>query len=724
MPKFQSQLKPLSPARLQQANRRGSRVSNPASAFSTIDAENFNFNTLNHIFYQGRRDRLQRYDAYDQMDMDADIHRALDIIAEHCTQKDAKTGVPFKINVENDIISHEDSETLFELMSIWNKQNDWDNLAFRTVRNTIKYGDFFFIRDPETFDLFPLSPRNVEGAYVDDEDSSIIGYMCVDLKKNFKFMQEVNTVSPAASQYRKGRFSYSAQQDKGKTYSGIFEAKDIVHISMSEGIEVGGNGQNADIWPFGESMLERIYKDYKARSLLEEAEVIHRIQRAPSRRVFYIDVGKTRPDKADSYARKVKNELMQKRIPSKSGGQDAIDSVYNPISQMEDLFLTVTADGRGTKVETLEGQAWSDEGPLKYFYNKMNKGLGIPNSYMAGPEDGGSVYNDGRVGTAYIQEGQFAKMCERIQDLFDNIFDLEFKLYLDFRGIHVNSGYFEVKFVEPMNFAEYREAELNETRLNLLSNALGLPFMSKRFAMKKFANWTDDEILDNEHQWSEENLGAIARQYDQQNELGGMGVGGTGLNTAFGGTDFTGGGFDTDFGAGELGGETGGTTSPGGLGGNIPGGTTSPGGLGGGNLGGGAGAAATPPGTESFRLNTNKQMLNEMMRSIQYSDNPNALKLLEEELKNMRIRQIVTEEDIELNADDLVAIPNRPEEKTEGPDDKLFYKDRETGDSVVKLSFIRKLRLERESNREALVARLLTLQKIYGSSDSGGGLGF
>lgn len=714
---FKARIKAPNQSRVIQANKRMGAIANaPRQWADSLDAENFNFSVLNQIFYGGRRDRIQRYDVYDAMDMDSDIHRALDIIAEHCTQKDAKTKTPFQVVVDDDTISHEDTETIFEMLKIWNRQCNWDNQAFRTIRNIIKYGDFFFIRD-ENFTLYPTSPRSCAGAYVDDETGEIQAYHFTGLKKKFNTMLETQEQNPSVTMYKSGRSAGGAQEDKGKTYSGVFEAKDIIHLSMSEGMEVGGNGQNNDIWPFGESILERIYKDFKARSLLEEAEVIHRIQRAPSRRVFYIDVGKTRPDKAESYARKVKNELQQKRIPSSHGGQQSVDSVYNPVSQMEDLFLTVTADGRGTKVENLEGQAWTDEGPLKYFYNKVNKGLGVPTSYMAGPEDGGSMYNDGRVGTAYLQEYQFSNSCVRIQDLNDNYLDKEFKLYLEFRGIQIHSSSFELKFIEPMNFAEYRENALNDERLNHLQNALGIDMLSKRFSLKKFGNFSDDEILENEHLWMEENMGAIARQYDQDNELGGMGVGLSGMGGGFTGMDeFGGPGMD------EFGDQNMGMGPQGGMGG-IDGGMGAGAQMGGMGAGGGAGGGM---GMENYKRKVTN-ILQETVKSLQYTNlKPEQIQeAVMNEIQSLRDR--LSEEDVTIKANDLIAIPNKPEEKEVSSPDRLFGGKKEEGEKVriLDLSYVRKLRLERERNRKELIKRLFLMQTIYKSaSDQGGGMGF
>lgn len=131
----------------------------------------------------------------------------------------------------------------------------------------------------------------------------------------------------------------------------------------------------------------------------------------------------------------------------------------------------------------------------------------IPSSYLpTGSDDGGSNFNDGRVGTAYIQELRFNKYCERLQSLMNEPFDLEFKLYLHNKGINIDSNIFDLKFNPPQNFASYRQAEMDTARVNTFNTMVAIPMISKRFALKRFLGLTTEEVTENETLWKEENI--------------------------------------------------------------------------------------------------------------------------------------------------------------------------------------------------------------------------
>jgi hypothetical protein len=270
-------------------------------------------------------------------------------------------------------------------------------------------------------------------------------------------------------------------------------------MSLNEGLDV--------FWPFGRSVLEQIYKVFKQKELLEDAVLIYRVQRAPERRIFKIDVGNMPSHLAMAFVERVKNEMHQRRIPTiTGGGQNMMDSSYNPLSINEDYFFPQGQDGRGSSVETLPGgQNLGEIDDLKYFNNKMARGLRVPSSYLpTGPDDSDRAMSDGKVGTALIQEYRFNQYCERLQALIAQKLDDEFKMFLKWRGFNIDSSLLTVKFNAPQNFASYRQSELDNTRIQAFGSLEQLPYLSKRFLLSRFLGLSEEEIKENEQLWREE----------------------------------------------------------------------------------------------------------------------------------------------------------------------------------------------------------------------------
>jgi hypothetical protein len=167
---------------------------------------------------------------------------------------------------------------------------------------------------------------------------------------------------------------------------------------------------------------------------------------------------------------------------------------------------------------------------LKYFTNKLFRGLRIPSSYLpTGADDSQNSYNDGRVGTAYIQELRFNKYCERLQSLIQQVFDQEFKLYMYSRGVNIDANLFELVFNPPLNFASSRQASLDTERINTFNTIQAVPFMSKRFALKRFLGLNEEEIAENERMWGEEQGKGQPTHTDAAGELRSAGLSAAGI---------------------------------------------------------------------------------------------------------------------------------------------------------------------------------------------------
>ena len=491
--------------------------------------------------YSGHPNRVERYNQYENMDMDSEINACLDIIAEFSTQINESNATPFDIQYNETPTDHE-VDIIKKQLQQWVKLNKLDQRIFKLFRNTIKYGDQVFVRDPETFEMYWVDMTKVARVIVNEsEGKRPEQYVIRDINPNFQNMTvAAKTTTDYMTNPVTGSVSGAANytMPNGGSGGGVgnsrfmtamnetcLDAKHVVHISLNEGLDF--------FWPFGCSILEQIYKVFKQKELLEDAILIYRVSRAPERRIFKIDVGNMPSHLAMAFVESVKNEMHQRRIPTVSGGgANMMDATYNPLSINEDYFFPQTSEGRGSSVETLPGGSNLGEiDDLKYFNNKMARGLRVPSSYLpTGPDDSDRTVSDGRVGTALIQEYRFNQYCERLQKLICQKLDDEFKMFMRWRGFNIDSGLFNITFCEPQNFASYRQAELDTSRIQSFTQLEALPYMSKRFLMNRYLGLSEEEIVENEKMWREER-DQPELQTTQGQDLRSIGITPAGLET-------------------------------------------------------------------------------------------------------------------------------------------------------------------------------------------------
>jgi hypothetical protein len=461
--------------------------------------------------YIGHPNRSERYNQYEQMDMDSEISSALEIIAEFSTQNNIENGTAFNIRF-NETPTDTEIAIVKEQLKNWVSLNRFDHRLFKLFRNVLKYGDQIFVRDPETFELYWVEMSKVVKVIVNEhEGKKPEQYILSEIAPNFQnlTMTAISTSDTFANHPQVGGTSGAYVQPR-VPYSGgnrfsvannenAIAAEHVVHLSLTEGLDIN--------WPFGNSILERVFKVFKQKELLEDAILIYRIQRAPERRVFKIDVGDMPSHMAMAYVERVKNEIHQRRIPTQTGGGATVmDATYNPMSTLEDYFFPVTADGRGSSVDVMQGGSQLGEiDDLKFFTNKLSRGLGIPSSYLpTGSEDGTQSFNDGRVGTALIQEWRFNQTCKRLQELIVHTLDQEFKMFMRWRGLNIDNGLFDLKFNEPQNFSKYRQVEIDNARITGFQQLEAVQYLSKRFLLKRYLGLSEEEMLENETLWREE----------------------------------------------------------------------------------------------------------------------------------------------------------------------------------------------------------------------------
>jgi hypothetical protein len=461
--------------------------------------------------YIGHPNRTERYNQYEQMDMDSEINAALDILAEFMTQKNEANGTAFDLRFKEKPTDNE-VKIVKEQLQQWVTLNEMNKRIFKIIRNTIKYGDQIFIRDPETFKLFWVEMSKVVKVIVNEaEGKKPEQYIVKEINPNFQnltvtavstsdtYINHPQVGGPSGSYVQPATpFSGGSRFTRAQNEAAI-NAEHVIHLSLTEGLDV--------YWPFGNSVLENVFKVFKQKELLEDSIIIYRVQRAPERRVFTIDVGNMPSHMAMAFVEKIKNEVHQRRIPTQTGGgQNMMDATYNPLAINEDYFFPQTADGRGSSVNVLPGGANLGEiTDLRFFTNKLFRGLRIPSSYLpTGVDDGTQSITDGRVGTALIQEWRFNQYCKRLQSMIVDKLDQEFKLFMRWRGVNIDSQLFDLTFEEPQNFAQYRQADIDSARIATFTQLEAYPYMSKRYLMKRYLGMSEQEMSENETMWAEE----------------------------------------------------------------------------------------------------------------------------------------------------------------------------------------------------------------------------
>jgi hypothetical protein len=260
-----------------------------------------------------------------------------------------------------------------------------------------------------------------------------------------------------------------------KTY---YENYEVAHFRML----------NDTNWlPYGKSMLEPGRKTWKQLTLMEDAMMIHRIMRAPSKRVFNIDIGNIPPNEVDSYMQQVINRM--KKTPYMDQTTGDYNLKFNLQNMLEDFYLPTRGGNSGTSIEDLGGLEWTGTDDIEYLKNRMMAALRIPKSFL-GYEEG----VDGKATLAAL-DVRFARTIERIQRIF--LSELT-KIGL----VHLYSqGYtdeqlidFSLELTNPSTIYEQEKIELWESKLRLADTARQNQMMSEEWVYKNIFNLSDKEI--------------------------------------------------------------------------------------------------------------------------------------------------------------------------------------------------------------------------------------
>ena len=339
---------------------------NPSSLYGA----QFNFN------YQYLRPQL--YSEYDVMDQDAIIASALDIIADESTLKN-DMGEVLSIRSSNENIQKILYNLFYDVLNI--EFNLW-----AWVRQMTKYGDFFLkLEIAEKYGVYNVIPYT---AYHIERQEGFNHKNPSEVR--FRYAAD-GLVNPSSGMYR--------TPNQPDNQNGIFfDNYEMAHFRL-----IG----DTNYLPYGRSYIEPARKLFKQYTLMEDAMLIHRISRAPEKRIFYMNVGSIPPNEIDAFMQKTISTM--KRTPHKDPQTGEYNLKYNMQNMMEDFYIPVRGNDTTTKIETTPGLSYDGIQDVEYLREKLFAALKVPKAFLGYEKD-----LEGKA-TLAAQDIRFARTIERIQ---------------------------------------------------------------------------------------------------------------------------------------------------------------------------------------------------------------------------------------------------------------------------------------------------------------------
>ncbi len=247
--------------------------------------------------------------------------------------------------------------------------------------------------------------------------------------------------------------------------------------------------------------LDKTRVPYNQLKLLETSVVIYRIVRAPERFVFKIDTGNMPIDKAMKYTEKVKRKLSRTQTYNTSTGRLTNDP--NIFSMIEDFYLPVSSDGRGSDVSTVGGNAkgFTELDDVYYFSRKLYRSLKYPLSRVSSMEEkreSDILFTGSPAGEISRDEVKWSIFLKRQQDKFCKSIKNTFIQHLKFKGIKIDDDDIYITMTPPSYYKERQQQNLMETHFNNYLQLANQSEFSKVFLQKEFLKWDDDKIEENQ----------------------------------------------------------------------------------------------------------------------------------------------------------------------------------------------------------------------------------
>ena len=257
------------------------------------------------------------------------------------------------------------------------------------IRQMCKYGDFFL----------KLEIAEKFGVY------NVIPYTAYHIER----MEGFNDENPHEIKYKyapdglislsSGMFPVPNSAGQMEDPSGIyFDNYEMAHFRLVSDV---------NYLPYGRAYIEPARKLFKQYTLMEDAMLIHRIARAPEKRIFYMNVGSIPPNEIETFMQKTISQL--KRTPFLDEKTGDYNLKYNMQNMLEDFYIPIRGNDTSTKIETTPGLAYDGIQDVEYLREKLFAALKIPKAFLGYEED-----IEGKA-TLAAQDIRFARTIERLQ---------------------------------------------------------------------------------------------------------------------------------------------------------------------------------------------------------------------------------------------------------------------------------------------------------------------
>ena len=415
---------------------------------SGLDLNNTGYST----FAQLQAARIGLFKDYESMESDSIIASALDIYADESTMK-SEYGNIIEIHSDNNNIKEILNNLFYDILNIEFNLWPW-------VRNMCKYGDFFLFLDVKDkygiTNVVPLSAYELVRSEGEDPDNPYYTKF---------YLEALEQQHP-----------YFSRNSKNKKIE--FENFQVAHFRLAN---------DSNLLPYGKSMLESARKVWKQVTLMEDAMLIHRVMRAPEKRVFKIDIGNIPPNEVDNYMQRIINKM--KKTPFIDEATGDYNLKFNIQNLTEDFFLPVRGGDSGTQIDSMPGMTYDSTEDLEYLKNRMLAALHVPKAFLGYEESLGSK------ATLAAEDVRFARTIERVQRIIVSELTKIAVVHLYSQGYQdaelVN---FDLKLTNPSTIYEQEKIELWNSKISLSRDMMDNGMMSSEWIYKNIFNFSDEKI--------------------------------------------------------------------------------------------------------------------------------------------------------------------------------------------------------------------------------------